>query len=133
MWLCGLVCIALSHRELWDSFRLRSMIENAWTWAQNRNKLRKNEIHGEEEAKLILDETFGFCEKEGTNMSQEGRMLLEDPPCSNTATAKCTISLRRFPSGRPDMFKVTVTSKSLVGGLPSCKSLGAGYQFASIG
>ncbi|CAK9113127.1 unnamed protein product [Durusdinium trenchii] len=53
---------------------MRSMIENAWTWAQNRNKLRKNEIHGEEEAKLILDETFGAIletSSEDTDLADE--------------------------------------------------------------
>ena len=34
------------------------MIERAWNWAKAKGKVRTNDVHGEEEIKIILSETF---------------------------------------------------------------------------
>ena len=54
------------------------MIDNAFGWAERNGRLRKNEVHGEEEAKLILDETFNYKDKTGQETNQEANMAVED-------------------------------------------------------
>ena len=55
------------------------MITNAWAWAERHNKLRKNEVHGEWEAKIILDDQFKFNEAEGFDLEQSTAMSVEVP------------------------------------------------------
>lgn len=55
------------------------MVDNAWAWAEKHSKLRDNEIHGEQEAKLILDDTFSFKESEGIDYSQEKNVVAHVP------------------------------------------------------
>ena len=55
------------------------MITNAWAWAERDNKLRKNEVHGEWEAKIILDDQFKFNEAEGFDLEQSTAMSVEVP------------------------------------------------------
>lgn len=52
-------------------------MDSGWAWAAKHNALRVNEIHGEEEAKLILDDTFAFTEEEGELHQRESVMTLE--------------------------------------------------------
>ncbi|CAE7709198.1 unnamed protein product, partial [Symbiodinium necroappetens] len=54
------------------------MIEKAWAWAHQNKCLRKNEIHGEEEAKLILSEDFDLLHEEGQEISMGGTVEMED-------------------------------------------------------
>ena len=54
------------------------MIDNAWSWAERNGRIRKNEVHGEEEAKLILDETFNYKDKTGQETNQEVNMAVEE-------------------------------------------------------
>lgn len=56
----------------------RSMIEAAWKWAAKTNNLRKNEIHGEEEARLLLSDTFCLLDEEGQEISIEGSFEVDD-------------------------------------------------------
>lgn len=55
------------------------MIDRAWDWAAKHGKLRENEIHGEEEAKLILDDTFSFKSASGSTETQEKNVVVEVP------------------------------------------------------
>ena len=41
------------------------MIDHAWEYAAKNAKLRKNEQHGEEEIKIVLDDTFFLKEEQG--------------------------------------------------------------------
>ena len=54
------------------------MIDNAWSWAERNGRIRKNEVHGEEKAKLILDETFNYKDKTGQETNQEVNMAVEE-------------------------------------------------------
>lgn len=54
------------------------MIEASWKWAASRNLLRKNPVHGEEEAKLVLAETFANEKENGEMMEWEGQAECED-------------------------------------------------------
>ena len=54
------------------------MIENSWKWAASRNLLRKNGVHGEEEAKLIISETFDSRNENGELMEWSGEAECED-------------------------------------------------------
>ena len=56
---------------------MRPMIEKAWAWAHQNKCLRKNEIHGEEEAKLILSEDFDLLDEEGQEISMGGTVEME--------------------------------------------------------
>lgn len=54
------------------------MADNAFAWAERHGKLRTNEVHGEVEAKLILDDSFSYKDKQGQETSQEKAMSIED-------------------------------------------------------
>ncbi|CAE7224525.1 unnamed protein product [Symbiodinium sp. CCMP2592] len=56
----------------------KSMIEAAWKWAAKTNNLRKNEIHGEEEARLCLTDEFQLLDEEGQEISIQGALELDD-------------------------------------------------------
>eukprot|EP00439_Symbiodinium_sp_Y106_P053480 s50_g7.t1 len=55
----------------------RPMIEKAWAWAHQHKCLRKNEIHGEEEAKLILSEEYDLLDEEGQEIGMSGSIEME--------------------------------------------------------
>ncbi|CAE7193221.1 unnamed protein product, partial [Symbiodinium necroappetens] len=55
------------------------MVEKAWVWANEHKVLRKNEVHGEEEAKLILSEDFDLLDEEGQEISMNGSVEMEVP------------------------------------------------------
>ena len=75
----GVLCFGGSHpTPLLDMPWPRKMIDHAWNWAELNGKLRHNDVHGEEEAKLVLDETFMFSNKRGQGVTQEKAMVVED-------------------------------------------------------
>ena len=55
------------------------MISAAWTWAANNHSLRKNPIHGEEEAKLIISDKFEAADSTENVTSLEGQIEIEEP------------------------------------------------------
>ena len=54
------------------------MVDSSWKWAASRNLVRKNRVHGEEEAKLVLAETFGSNTENGDMMTWSGEAECED-------------------------------------------------------
>ena len=61
-----------------SSIILRKMADNAFDWAAKNNFLRMNEIHGEQEAKLILEDGFSYEQTEKEETLQTARMEVED-------------------------------------------------------
>ena len=57
---------------------LRAMCDAAWQWARERNNLRVNEIHREEEARLILNEEFQMVDESGQEISMQGGLEIEE-------------------------------------------------------
>ena len=55
------------------------MIDNAFKWAASTNNLRRNVIHGEEEANLLLSETFELLDSEGHEIEISGSMEVFAP------------------------------------------------------
>ncbi|CAE7331084.1 CML24 [Symbiodinium necroappetens] len=56
----------------------KPMVEKAWQWAHKNNCLRKNEIHGEEEALLVLSDSYELLDQEGQELSMAGTIEMED-------------------------------------------------------
>ena len=56
---------------------IRKMVDCAWQWAAKHNKLRINEVHGEEEACLILTETFNLLDETGQEINMQGSLEME--------------------------------------------------------
>ncbi|CAE7240362.1 unnamed protein product [Symbiodinium sp. CCMP2456] len=54
------------------------MIASAWEWARQRNLLRVNPMHKEEEAKLILSEVFAVNDETGAETTMSGTIEAED-------------------------------------------------------
>ena len=55
------------------------MITNAWAWADLKpGRKRVNEVHGEEEIRFILNDTFEFLEESGDETMQSGAWDMED-------------------------------------------------------
>lgn len=63
---------------------LRSMVEKSWAWAKQRGLVRVNEVHGEEEAKLLLEDWFENDQEKGTSTTANASGEFED-------TCKCAI------------------------------------------
>ena len=59
----------------------RSMIDNSKKWAMARNLLRTNQVHGEEEWRIPVDETYTHTSKRGQSTRMRGNMQLEDRDC----------------------------------------------------
>ena len=53
------------------------MIACAWQWAHKTNNLRKNEIHQEEEARLLLTDNFELIDEEGQEVTMSGTIEME--------------------------------------------------------
>ena len=56
---------------------LRKMIDHAFAFASKSSLVRVSEIHGEEEAKLILDDSFGLEEEENETAQSRQRMTVQ--------------------------------------------------------
>jgi len=60
------------------------MIDSAFEWAKTKSLIRTSEIHGEDEAKLVLEDGFSLKEEEGEERSQEMSMTVEEPRLNNS-------------------------------------------------
>ena len=67
---CASMCIYFSHT--------RKMIDSAFKWAASHGLTRINPTHSEEEARLVLSETFELCDETGQTMEFSGTMEVED-------------------------------------------------------
>lgn len=54
------------------------MADAAFSWASARGLLRVNSMHGEEEAKLVLGESFSMKEEQGMARTEQVRMDVEE-------------------------------------------------------
>ena len=54
------------------------MADNGFEYAGRHNLLRTSQIHGEQEAKLLLDEAFSFDETHEESTEQTQRMEVEE-------------------------------------------------------
>ena len=55
------------------------MADNSFAWAKERGLVRRNTVHGEEEAKLVLLDAFSRSHQSGNEMSAKGAFEVEDP------------------------------------------------------
>ena len=55
------------------------MISAAWAWAAGNNLLRKNGVHLEEEARLVLNEKFECADLTQHQTELEGTIEVQDP------------------------------------------------------
>lgn len=64
------------------------MISSAWQWASKRGRVRKNEVHGEEEIKIVAEELFKVSNQETEETEQSGSFTVQDfelhATCSQT-------------------------------------------------
>ena len=54
------------------------MIDKSFAWAAARGKTRRNSVHGEEEAKLVLEDWFDSKDQHGQRTAATGRAEVED-------------------------------------------------------
>ena len=53
-------------------------MDNAFTWAKSKGLLRVNPVHGEEEARLVLNESFEIVDEVGTTTELSGSFEAEE-------------------------------------------------------
>ena len=68
------------------------MIAAAWVWAANTKNLRRNAIHGEEEAKLVLNEKFEAADITAQEIQMRGEIDVEDPIAPNVHACVCVFT-----------------------------------------
>lgn len=54
------------------------MADNAFEYAAKNGLIRTNEVHGEQEAKLVLEDAFSHEQLEGEESTSKTNMLAED-------------------------------------------------------
>ena len=57
----------------------KDMIDNSFAHARSQGLFRKNAVHGEEEARLVLDDTFNNKNEKGENTNLSSHGTFEDP------------------------------------------------------
>lgn len=55
------------------------MVDNAFEYATKHNLIRTNEMHGEVEAKLILEDGFSHEHKEEESSVSKSNLVVEEP------------------------------------------------------
>ncbi|CAE7599833.1 unnamed protein product, partial [Symbiodinium sp. KB8] len=55
----------------------RQMIAAAWQWASAHGNLRVNEVHKEEEARLVLSDSFELLDESGQEITMSGTLEME--------------------------------------------------------
>ena len=55
------------------------MVDSAFAWASKMSLIRTSEIHGEEAAKIVLEDGFSLKEEEGEERSQNMTLTVEEP------------------------------------------------------
>ena len=86
MHVCSRNCVVVLH--VYCSI-YRKMIAAAWVWAANTKNLRRNAIHGEEEAKLVLNEKFEAADITAQEIQMRGEIDVEDPIAPNVHACVC--------------------------------------------
>lgn len=61
------------------------MVERSFAWAASHNKIRNNEVHGEPEAKLVLEDWFDTSTEKGHQTSMSASGTFEDQPMGLTS------------------------------------------------
>ena len=56
---------------------VRRIADNAFTWASSRGLVRTNEMHGEDEAKLVLGQAFSIVQEEGERTERTSSIVTE--------------------------------------------------------
>ena len=54
------------------------MVDNSFAWAAANKKLRRNKVHGEEEARLVLEDWFDSTTEKGEQNTVSASGELED-------------------------------------------------------
>lgn len=54
------------------------MIEKAWSWAQTHGRVRTNEIHGEQEIQVVVDEKFEMSKLDIEENERSGAITVEE-------------------------------------------------------
>ena len=54
------------------------MADKSFEWAKSKGLHRTNAVHGEEEAKLVLDDKFALNVQDGFEGSHEGSFMVDD-------------------------------------------------------
>ena len=60
-------------------FTCRTMADRSFAWAKARGLVRDNTVHGEEEARLVLEDSFANENEKGEMTNQQASGLVEDP------------------------------------------------------
>ena len=55
------------------------MVDNAFAWAKSKGLVRVNPVHGEEEARLVLSESFEIVDEQGACTELAGSFEAEEP------------------------------------------------------
>ena len=54
------------------------MVEKAWQWAQTHGRVRTNQIHGEQEIQIVVDEKFEVSKLDTEEYERAGNIDVEE-------------------------------------------------------
>ena len=72
----------------------RKMIDRAFEWARQNKKLRSNPVHGEDEARLVLSETFEIQNVDLEETNRSGTVEMQETTVTRTVACTCLGSVR---------------------------------------
>lgn len=79
----------------------RKMIDNAWAWARAHKRVRTNDVHKEEEIRVVLTDTFEIEDAKMEETTQSGSFEVEDRCFGSPHTALLLGRVRLSAEQRP--------------------------------
>ena len=70
-------CMSYLTKQI-SSLTLKKMVEKAFAWAQSNNRIRTNEIHGEQEIQVVLNEKFQVSNTDVEEVERSGNITVQD-------------------------------------------------------
>ena len=72
------MCLISPNLYVQNHANLRKMADTAFDWASRHSLVRTSEIHGEQEAKLVLEESFHHEQLGGEQSESKTTVLAEE-------------------------------------------------------
>ena len=88
--------------------QLRNMILKSWAWAKAQNKIRVNEVHGDEEIYIVASETFDISSTNMEESTQNGSITVQANMQAFLHTHTCICMIKLLDIDMPAIFYLCI-------------------------